>query len=70
MAAKILTLKTVPPPPEESLWRIKDVCSYLGVSPSWVHREVNAGNLPALKIVGMLRFIPGEIRGYAEKQRK
>lgn len=52
--------------PEESLWTANDVASYLKVSRSWVYHRAEAGELPYVRVGGLLRFVPAAIREHAE----
>ncbi len=55
--------------PEESLWTANDVATYLKVSRSWVYHRAEAGELPHVRVGGLLRFVPTAIREYAESGR-
>jgi len=44
------------------LWDTRDVASYLKASRSWVYHQAEAGQLPCLKIGGLLRFDPEVIK--------
>lgn len=52
-------------PPQDSLWSTADVAEYLKVSRSWVYQRAEAGELPCLRIGGLLRFDPEGVRAYA-----
>lgn len=54
-----------PPDQKEALWDAKDVAAYLRSSRSWVYQRAEAGQLPCLRIGGLLRFDPAVIRAYA-----
>lgn len=54
---------------EESLWTADDVAAYLKVSRSWVYHRAEAGELPHLRIGGLLRFEPDAVRAYARGAR-
>ncbi|HYD40081.1 MAG TPA: helix-turn-helix domain-containing protein [Anaeromyxobacter sp.] len=56
---------TIPTPPDDRLWTVKDVARYLGVSASWVYQHVAAGELPYRRIGGLVRFFPEDVRAYA-----
>lgn len=56
------TLVTVP---DEPLWDSKDVMTYLKVSRAWVYLHAEGGSLPSVRIGGLRRFIPEQIRAYA-----
>lgn len=61
-------MRTKEPSPAEqdhALWDAQDVAAYLKVSRSWVYQRVEAGQLPYLRIGGLLRFDPATIRAYA-----
>jgi predicted DNA-binding transcriptional regulator AlpA len=49
----------------EALWTVQDVVSFLRVSRSWVYGKALSGELPSLRIGGLLRFDPGAIRAWA-----
>lgn len=49
----------------EGLWDARDTATFLKSSPSWVYHQAQAGNLPCLKIGGLLRFEPAAIRAFA-----
>lgn len=49
----------------EGLWDARDVAGYLKASRSWVYMRAEAGNLPCLRIGGLLRFEPVAIRAFA-----
>ena len=49
----------------EGLWDARDVAGYLKASRSWVYMRAEAGNLPCLRIGGLLRFDPAAIRAFA-----
>ncbi len=51
--------------PDEPLWNAKDVAAYLRVSRSWVYLHSEDGTLPSVRIGGLRRFIPAQIRAYA-----
>lgn len=50
---------------EESLWTVADVASYLRASRSWVYHQSECGQLPSLRIGGLLRFHPEAVRSFA-----
>jgi excisionase family DNA binding protein len=50
---------------EDRLWDAKDVASYLKVSRSWVYHRAEGGELPCLRIGGLLRFDPEAVRAFA-----
>jgi excisionase family DNA binding protein len=47
---------------ESGLWDARDVASYLKASRSWVYHQAEAGQLPSLRIGGLLRFDPEVIK--------
>lgn len=47
------------------LWTVDEVAQYLRVSKSWVYQHAAVGDLPCLKIAGVLRFDPDAIRAVA-----
>lgn len=54
----------------ESLWSVEKVAKFLGASRSWVYREAAAGLLPCIRIGGLLRFSPADIRDFVEAQKR
>ena len=44
------------------LWTAEDVARFLKTSRSWVYHRAQAGQLPCVKIGGLLRFDPVAIR--------
>ncbi|HEX8823024.1 MAG TPA: helix-turn-helix domain-containing protein, partial [Archangium sp.] len=53
---------------EEGLWDANDVARFLKASRSWVYQRAQAGQLPCVKIGGLLRFEPAEIRAFIRGQ--
>jgi excisionase family DNA binding protein len=49
----------------ESLWTANDVAAFLQVSRSWVYHRTEGGELPCLRIGGLVRFDPEAIRAFA-----
>ena len=49
----------------EPLWDAMDVARHLKVSRSWVYQRAEAGELPCLRVGGLLRFEPARIYAYA-----
>jgi len=50
---------------EAALWDATDVARYLKVSRSWVYHRAESGELPCLKVGGLLRFDPQAIHAFA-----
>lgn len=49
----------------EALWTALQVARYLGCSRSWVYLHAEDGTLPSVRIGGLRRFVPAEIRAFA-----
>ena len=49
-------------------WKVRDVAEFLQASESWVRNAAAGGRLPCVKIGGLLRFDPDEIRSLARSQ--
>jgi excisionase family DNA binding protein len=49
----------------DGLWDTSDVAAYLKVSRSWVYHRAEAGQLPCVRVGGLLRFDPAAIRASA-----
>jgi excisionase family DNA binding protein len=45
-----------------ALWDARDVARFLRVSRSWVYQQAKAGQLPGVKVGGLLRFEPEVIK--------
>ncbi len=54
----------------EPLWTAIQVARYLGCSRSWVYLHAEDGTLPSVRIGGLRRFVPEEIRAFALAGRK
>jgi excisionase family DNA binding protein len=52
-------------PEDGALWDALDVARYLKVSRSWVYHRSESGELPCLKIGGLVRFDPQAIYAFA-----
>jgi excisionase family DNA binding protein len=55
----------VPLSNNDGLWDANDVARYLKVSRSWVYHRAEAGQLPCIRVGGLLRFDPAAIRASA-----
>jgi excisionase family DNA binding protein len=51
--------------PDATLWTAIDVAAFLRVSRSWVYHRAESGELPYLRVGGLLRFDPEAIRNFA-----
>ena len=51
---------------EWELWTWREVARALKVSRSWVYAKAERGELPSLRVGGMLRFDPGAVRRFAQ----
>lgn len=49
---------------DDTLWTAEDVGVWAKVSRSWVYQKAQAGLLPCLKVGGLLRFDPVEIKRF------
>lgn len=52
----------------EGLWTAKETAAFLKVSVSWIYLHAAAGTLPSVRIVGLRRFIPAQVRAFAVGQ--
>jgi len=50
---------------QRTLWDVRDVARYLKASVSWVYKAAERGELPSLRVGGLLRFDPGAVRAFA-----
>jgi len=54
----------------EPLWIAKQVAAYLQVSTSWVYMHAESGTIPSVRIGGLRRFVPEQVRAYARGEWK
>lgn len=52
-------------PDDGRLWDADDVATFFKASRSWVYQQAEAGELPCVRIRGVLRFEPTAIRAFA-----
>jgi excisionase family DNA binding protein len=52
----------------DELWDANDVARYLKVSRSWVYHRAEAGQLPHLRVGGLLRFDGDVVRAFARRR--
>ena len=50
---------------DEPMWTALDVAAYLKASRSWVYLHAEDGTIPSVRIGGLRRFLPEQIRAYA-----
>ena len=50
----------------ETLWTVHDVATYLQASVSYVYKAAERGDLPRRRLGALLRFVPTDIRAWAE----
>jgi excisionase family DNA binding protein len=50
---------------EHTLWDVRDVARFLKASVSWVYKAAERGDLPCIRIGGLLRFDAGAVRAFA-----
>jgi excisionase family DNA binding protein len=49
----------------ETLWDVRDVAQYLKASVSWVYKAAERGDLPCVRLGGLLRFDARAVRAFA-----
>lgn len=54
----------------ETLWTVEDVAAYLRAKPKWVYELAGRGTLPSLKLGGLLRFNPEDVKRWATSPRR
>jgi excisionase family DNA binding protein len=62
-------MSTEPLPPLgsfEALWNANDVAAYLKASTSYVYKAAERGDLPCRRLGALLRFVPDQVRAWAE----
>ena len=50
---------------EQTLWDVRDVARFLKASVSWVYKAAERGELPCVRIGGLLRFDAQAVRKVA-----
>lgn len=50
---------------EQTLWDVRDVARFLKASVSWVYKAAERGDLPCVRIGGLLRFDARVVRAFA-----
>jgi excisionase family DNA binding protein len=58
-------VNAAPDAPPDSLWDASDVARFLKASRSWVYHRAESGELPCLRVGGLLRFDPATVRAFA-----
>lgn len=53
---------------EHEIWTVADVCSFLGMSKTWVYEAARKGLIPARRLGARLRFDAGEVRAWWARQ--
>ena len=48
----------------QPLWDVKATARFLRTSKSWTYKAAERGDLPAVRLGGMLRFRPEDVRDY------
>ena len=61
--------QTVSAPLPDRLLTTAETADLLGVSVRWVYRQVHAGELPAMRIAGSIRFDPTDLANWLVAQR-
>jgi excisionase family DNA binding protein len=49
---------------EWELWTWREVARALKVSRSWIYAKAGSGELPSLRVGGLLRFDPAQVRRF------
>lgn len=52
----------------EPLWTVADVARFLSMSPQWVYKHAELGDLPCLRLGASLRFKPEDVRRYVDQR--
>lgn len=56
---------------DDQLWTVAEVAAYLKTSRSWVYeKSKGADAIPTMKVGGLLRYEPAEVRAWAHGERK
>ena len=54
---------------DDHLWDVLRTAEFLSMSKHWVYRAVAAGTIPYRKIGAAIRFVPAEIKAWADGRR-
>jgi excisionase family DNA binding protein len=54
----------------DALWSPKELAQYLRVSRSWVYQRAESGQLPSIRIGGLLRFDPAAVRAMTKGEQR
>jgi excisionase family DNA binding protein len=65
---KEIAVVRTPPPQRDGLWDANDVARYLKASRSWVYHRAEAGQLPHMRVGGLLRFDPAVVQAFVKKK--
>lgn len=58
-------------PSSDTLWDVADVAAYLKTSRSWVYeKSKGVGAIPTMRVGGLLRYEPEEVKAWARGERK
>ena len=50
----------------EQYWKVSDVVRLMQFKKSWVYEMVERGELPHMRFGSSIRFVPAEVRAWAE----
>jgi predicted DNA-binding transcriptional regulator AlpA len=54
-----------------TLWTVEDVAAYLKTSRSWVYEKSKGKDaIPTMRVGGLLRYAPEDVRAWARGERK
>lgn len=53
---------------QEQLWNREQAAEYLGVTPRWMANTGRDLGVPQLRIGGLVRYQPNEVRSWASQQ--
>ena len=54
----------------EPLLSIRDVAGFLGISRESVYRLIRAGEITPIRVGGLPRFAPADVRAFVDRQRE
>ncbi len=53
----------------DRLWDVKEAAAFMGVSRSWVYHRAEIGQLPHLRVGGLLRFEAEVLKAFVRQDR-
>ncbi len=62
-----MTIPSVPDMGEEDLMTVQEVCDWLKVTRDWLYDQVEARQIPHIRLGRHIRFHPAQMRAYLQE---